>query len=709
MKCLLVASESAEVLFYWADPEFEQNIRDQYGPRQYEGDTYPAFEDSFNTLFAPLIISCSTLIEKINDTYTSFITENAHLYILHQFGECLYIAVNGDGEESKEDLRRKIYVMKKLIEVHLGMVTLNSALLRKELRPQDTEQRIQLWKMLQSLLETYSLLREQDQSFLVEAVERLIHPTLCEQCIEFLERRVVQQINGSPERAGEEVLHAFILVNTKLLAFYSSRNASSIKPSDLLALILLVQNLYPSNNDLDDTALELSTQPVCSSGGSISIQRAGGKGGTSTNTTYSPSTTQEGPEGSSVPEVFYTPEPSPTGRESDAAEMEGESTPVFQFIDPDVQMAEDSLKTQEAQPPDPATPHRVFLEATFKEGYCPMMPHSMYCLPLWPGISMVLLTKIPNSQVAVSLYQFLEAFTMLEKKLSEGQEGGSLPRTQPPLSELRNKLDKFIRALGSNEIQLQNTWTDFKNKAFSRAAQGTSRELLMSCRAMKTRLCAVYRQYFVVQSHRSPQRLSVSLQEKALAMMQEKLMDWKDFLLVKSKRNITMVSYLEDFPGLVHFIYVDRTAGQMIAPSLNVTDLSSTELGKGPLAHFIKSKVWSLVGTARRYLQKGYTTVTLRDGDYYFCYFLWFESETGYKLEGIELPVLSEDSAPIGMLAGDYYRKLLRYYSKDHHTEIVKCYELLTIHLGVIPTDYILQHCCELAKKLWEPTRIPLL
>ncbi|ETE70926.1 Hermansky-Pudlak syndrome 1 protein-like protein [Ophiophagus hannah] len=639
-----------------------------------------------------MIISCATMLEKLGDTYTCFSAENGkHLYVLHMFGECLYIAMNGDGRESEDDLRRQLYVLRRLTEAHFGLVTLDSHLFHRELRPVETEQRAHIWGLFQSLLQTYNQLREEDQSFAVEAVERLIHPQLCEQCIEFLERQVVQYINSNTERAGHDVVHAFLLIHTKLLAFYSSRNASSLRPADLLTLLLIVQDLYPSSFK-DQPVPAVLGQPI---EGEINLQRPQSSESIPVNSPLYHSTSEEQiADDLSMPEEFFTPKASP------------------------------SQQSMESPASEATNPRRIFLDVNLKEGYCPMMPHTMHCLSLWPGILLVLLTKNPSSQVALSLYQLLDGILMIEKKLKEEQETRQPLRSQPLFLELRNRMDKFVKRLGGQESQLQNTWQELKNKISSRSEPGTSLELLQAFCNVRRQLCAVYRLLFLGSpgAQGLPQNLLVRVQQ----FTQDKLQDWKDFLLVKSKRNVTMVqkgtmpifnqvlnllssTYLENFPGLVHFIYVDRTVGQMVAPSLVISEESTSELGKGPLLEFIKKKVWSLVALARSYLQKGYTTLMVRDGDYYCTYFLWFENELGYKLEVMEVPVLSDDSVPIGTLAGDYYRKLLRYFGRKHANEVVKCYELLTIHLGIMPNELMIQQARSLAQQLWEPTRIPLL
>lgn len=103
------------------------------------------------------------------------------------------------------------------------------------------------------------------------------------------------------------------------------------------------------------------------------------------------------------------------------------------------------------------------------------------------------------------------------------------------------------------------------------------------------------------------------------AVVEAKLLEFAEFLAVKAARNISIDAYLEDFPGLVHFMYVNRSSGQMLAPDLRQNNPQLVP----------KTKLWNMVEFTRGYLKKGQTTVMWKDRTFHYSYFLWFEDLSG--------------------------------------------------------------------------------
>ncbi|KAL8604921.1 hypothetical protein ACOMHN_028549 [Nucella lapillus] len=176
-------------------------------------------------------------------------------------------------------------------------------------------------------------------------------------------------------------------------------------------------------------------------------------------------------------------------------------------------------------------------------------------------------------------------------------------------------------------------------------------------------------------------------------------MDYRDYLEVKAQRNITMTSYLDEFPGLVHFIYVDRQFHQMTAPSFN---LMSLDQGKNNATRFLRQKIWTMYGYMVKKLQQGYTSVLLREGDFYFSFFLWFEDSSGNPIP-VQEPFKPGMDMPLpGTLTGSFYKRLLRQCFPNRVEGAVHCYEMFLMHVGLVTPPYIAAHCQKLAQKLWQ-------
>ena len=94
-----------------------------------------------------------------------------------------------------------------------------------------------------------------------------------------------------------------------------------------------------------------------------------------------------------------------------------------------------------------------------------------------------------------------------------------------------------------------------------------------------------------------------------------------------------------------------RTTDQLVAPTVNVNIDSNNSL-----YNLIKQRIWDYWQYSETMLSKGYTSFMLRDGDFCYSYFIWFE-------DSLRKPMLSQKSMkglnenkPTGILSGNYYK-----------------------------------------------------
>lgn len=207
------------------------------------------------------------------------------------------------------------------------------------------------------------------------------------------------------------------------------------------------------------------------------------------------------------------------------------------------------------------------------------------------------------------------------------------------------------------------------------------------------------------------------LVESAVTMTTEHMTDYCHFLEVKALRNMTLGcrssltinKYLEEFPGLVHFLYVDRSTHQLTSPTLLTDEVGDLTKDSEPSANGARAltiaRVWSMVEFARAHLAKGHLSLMWKDTTFSYAYFLWFEDSSGNPLKPGELEENINETLPLpGVLCEDFYRFLCMQAFPGMDPNRVRVYELFCVHLGLATSPCVLEHTRRLAATIWEVT-----
>ncbi|KAL3277184.1 hypothetical protein HHI36_012535 [Cryptolaemus montrouzieri] len=335
------------------------------------------------------------------------------------------------------------------------------------------------------------------------------------------------------------------------------------------------------------------------------------------------------------------------------------------------------------------------------------LPHAIHIVPISREVNLIFFLEIGNSALSSSLY---ETFCHLHI-MQQIQVQRDFTVMRPAYENLELAVKKVNDSLKKNKNvaidachkNLIKKW-DIMKKKYTEFLKNSSEEALLRAETLALGFLENLKELLHLTT--VDETILKSSQEsviEAAKVISEKLSSITDFVKVKAMKNfslgsrdsLTIHKYMEDFPGLVHFIYIDRTTHRVTSPSI---DFHSDK------PHLLtQKKVWHLIDFALQHLQEGTMSLMWKDTTFSYAYFLWFEDSNGTPLKS-SVPLTNPNKTlPVpGLLNNDFYQKLKEICFPKMAPSKIRCYEIFCIHLGLVSHPCVLEHTRRLAATIWE-------
>ncbi|XP_037077967.1 Hermansky-Pudlak syndrome 1 protein homolog [Pollicipes pollicipes] len=336
----------------------------------------------------------------------------------------------------------------------------------------------------------------------------------------------------------------------------------------------------------------------------------------------------------------------------------------------------------------------------------PLSPYLVYVMHVWDGMDLVIVCDLCMTDVAGGLCEAIESVARCHQAVTPAQRSqiyGHLKHGLTVLFSYTNQLGRSaeVRSLVG---RLRAQWGQLRRLKVDAVLCGADTVPPAVDQGLAT-LSRTLESTFEAVCHALPERAAVSSSQllRLLDQAQAELDHYRSFLFARAVSNATVETrshlsisrYLDNFPDLVHFIYVDRSAHLMTAPSTRPPD------GR----HDLTDTVWSMIDLANRYLCEGHMSMIWRDQHYSYGHFLWFEDAMGNPQKAKESPkrlkALYPDLQP-GILVRDYFSTLISVCFPDATEEGVRCYQLFLVHKGPVQSSRVLEQSQRIAKTVWE-------